>query len=67
MIATAVATFSKKKILFTRRLDLNLRRKLEKRYIWSIVLYGTENWTLRKMHQKYLDGFEMWCWRRMEI
>jgi hypothetical protein len=31
-----------------------------------IALYGAEMWTLRKMDQKYLESFEMWCWRRME-
>jgi len=35
-----------KKTLFTSKLDLNLRKKLVKYYIWSIVLYGSENWTL---------------------
>jgi hypothetical protein len=29
-------------------------------------LYGAETWTLRKVVQKYLESFEMWCWRRME-
>jgi replicative superfamily II helicase len=29
-------------------------------------LYGAENWTLRKADQKYLESFQMWCWRRME-
>jgi hypothetical protein len=29
-------------------------------------LYGAETWTLRKLDQKYLESFEMWCWRRME-
>jgi hypothetical protein len=29
-------------------------------------LYGAEIWTLQKVDQKYLEGFEMWCWRRME-
>jgi hypothetical protein len=29
-------------------------------------LYGDETWTLRKVDQKYLESFEMWCWRRME-
>jgi hypothetical protein len=29
-------------------------------------LCGAETWTLRKVDQKYLEGFEMWCWRRME-
>jgi hypothetical protein len=47
-------------------LDLNLRKKLVKCYIWSIPLCGAENWTLRKVGQKYLGSFEMWCWRRME-
>jgi hypothetical protein len=23
-------------------------------------------WTLRAADQKYLESFEMWCWRRME-
>ena len=35
-------------------------------YIWSIVLYGAETWTLRAVDQKHLESFEMWCWRRME-
>jgi hypothetical protein len=47
-------------------LDLNLRKKLVKCYIWSIALYGAEMWTLQKVDQKYLEIFEMWCWRRME-
>jgi hypothetical protein len=29
-------------------------------------LYGAENWTLRKVDQKYFGSSEMWCWRRME-
>jgi hypothetical protein len=28
--------------------------------------YGAETWTLRKVDQKYVESFEMWCWRRME-
>jgi hypothetical protein len=28
-------------------------------------LYGAESWTLRKVDDKYLESFEMWCWRRM--
>jgi hypothetical protein len=47
------------------KLDLNLRKKLVKFYTWSTALYGVETWTLRKADQKYLESFEMWCWRRM--
>jgi len=62
----AKAAFNKKKTLFTSTLDLNLRRKLVKCYILSMSLYGAETWTLRAADQKYLESFEMWCWRRME-
>jgi hypothetical protein len=65
-IAMAKAAFNKKKTLFASKLDLNLRKKLVKCYIWGIALYGAETWTLRKVDQKYLECFEMWCWRRME-
>jgi hypothetical protein len=56
--------FNKKRTLFTSKLDLNLRKKLVKCYIWSMALYGAGTWTLRAADQKYLESFEMW--RRME-
>jgi hypothetical protein len=62
----AKAAFNKKRAFFTSTLDLELRKKLVKCYIWSIALYGTETWTLRAVDQKHLESFEMWCWRRME-
>ena len=36
-----------KKNLFTGKLDLNLRKKLMKCYVWSMAVYGVETWTLR--------------------
>jgi hypothetical protein len=65
-IAMAKAAFNKKRTFFTSTLDLELRKKLMKCYIWSIALYGPETWTLRAVDQKHLKSFEMWCWRRME-
>jgi hypothetical protein len=62
----AKAAFNKKRALFTSTLDLGLRKKLVKCYIWSIALYGAETWTLWAVDQKHLESFEMWCWRRME-
>jgi len=31
-----------------------------------MALYGAETWTLQEADPKYLESFEMWCWRRME-
>ena len=64
-ITMAKAAFNKKRTLFTSTLDLGLRKKLVKSYVWSIALYGAESWTLRAVEQKHLESFEM-CWRRME-
>ena len=44
-IVIAKAAFNKKKNLFTSKLDLNLRKKLVKCYVWSMALYGAEAWT----------------------
>jgi hypothetical protein len=63
-IAIVKAAFNKKKNLFTGKLDLNLRKKLVKCYIWSMALYGAETWTLQAVDQKHMESFEMWCWRR---
>ena len=31
-----------------------------------ICVFRAETWTLVVADQKYLESFEMWCWRRME-
>jgi len=41
-VAMAKGAFNKKKTLFTSKLDLNLRKKLLKCYIWSMAFYGAE-------------------------
>jgi hypothetical protein len=38
----AKAAFNKNRNPFTSKLDLNLRKKLVKCYIWSMALYGAE-------------------------
>src|SRR6187551_1651936 len=35
-------------------------------YIWSVMLYGAETWTLRREDIKRIEAMEMWLWRRME-
>ena len=47
----AKAAFNKKRARFTSTMDLELRKKLVKCYIWSIALYGAETWTLRAVDQ----------------
>jgi len=62
----AKAAFNRNRALFTSTLDLKLRKKLVKCYIWSIASRGAETWTLQAVDQKHLESFEMWCWRSTE-
>ena len=52
-------------VLFVVSLEL-LKKKLVRCYVWSIALYGSETWILRKLEWNYLECFEMWCWWRTE-
>ena len=53
-LAFAKAALNKKKTHFASKLDLNLKKKLVKCYIWNIDFYGAGTWTLRKIDRKYL-------------
>ena len=32
--------------------------------VFPVVIYGCENWTVKKAECQKLDAFELWCWRR---
>jgi len=57
---------SRRKRLFTSKVDSDLRKKLVQCYIWSIASCDAETWTLRQVDRKCLKSFEVWCWRRTE-
>ena len=33
--------------------------------VFPVVMYGCENWTIKKAERKKIDAFELWCWRRL--
>jgi hypothetical protein len=56
-IAMAKAALNRNKVLFTRKLDLNLKQKLMQCYSRSTALYGAEKWILRELDKKFLQSF----------
>ena len=38
---------------------------LVKAMVFPVVMYGCESWTVKKAECQRIDGFELWCWRRL--
>ena len=57
--------------LIERKLTKNIRKRKKKSIVetlvWSMVLYGSETWTLQAEEIKRLQAFEMGILRRIEI
>ena len=34
-------------------------------YVFPVVTYGYESWTIKKAEHWRIDAFELWCWRRL--
>ena len=65
-IEQARATFLKlKKFLTNRNLNFKLRYRMVKCYVWSVLLYGAEAWTLKAASINRIEAFEMWILKRM--
>ena len=39
---------------------------LVKAFVYPVVMYGCESWTVKKAERRRIDAFELWCWRRLE-
>ena len=39
--------------------------RLVKVMIFPVVMYGCENWTIKKAEHGRIDTFELWYWRRL--
>lgn len=65
-IAMAKTNFLRmKSFLCNHHLNLEVRQKMVKCYIWSVLLYGMEAWTLKISTTNRIEALEMWIHRRM--
>ena len=68
----------KRCLLLGRKVVTNLDSILKSRNVTSptkvclviamafpVVMYGCQNWTIKKAEYKRIDAFELWCWRRV--
>ena len=34
-------------------------------FIFPVVMYGSDSWTIKEAECQRIDAFELWCWRRL--
>ena len=49
----------------SRDITLPTKVRLVKAVVFPVVMYGCENWTIKKAEHQRIDSFELWCWRRL--
>ena len=52
-------------IFKSRDITLPIKVHLVKAIVFPVVMYGCENWTVKKAERQRIDVFELWCWRRL--
>ena len=48
-------------ILKSRDITLPTKIRLVKTMVFPVVMYGCENWTIKKAKHRRIDAFELWC------
>ncbi|XP_072384362.1 uncharacterized protein [Diabrotica undecimpunctata] len=54
-----------KQIIHNQKLRLDIRIRIIKCYVWSVLLYAVEAWTLKLNTMRRIETFEMWLYCRM--
>ena len=52
-------------ILKSRDITLSTKVHLIKAMVFSVVMYGCENWAIKRAEHQRIDYFELWCWKRL--
>ena len=51
--------------LKSRDITFSIKVHLVKAMVFPVVMYGCENWTIKKAECRRIDAFELRCWRRL--
>ena len=52
-------------IVKSRDITLPVKVHLVRAMVFPVVMYGCENWTIKKAKHQRIDATELWCWRRL--
>ena len=63
--AIAFSVINLDSILKSRNITLSIKVCLVKVTVFPVVMYGCDNWAVRKAECRRIDAFELWFWRRL--
>ena len=52
-------------VLKNRDITLLTKVRLVKAMVLPVVMYRVESWSKKKADPQRIDGFKLWCWRRL--
>ena len=52
-------------VLKNRDIPLLTKVHIVKAMVFPVVMYGCNNWTIKKAKCQRTDAFKLWCWRRL--
>ena len=52
-------------VLKSRDITSPTKVRIVKAMVFPVVMYGCENWTVKKAEHQRISAFKVWCWRRL--
>ena len=52
-------------VLKSKDIALPTKVHIVKAVVFLVAVYRCESWTIKKAECQRIDGFELWCWRRL--
>ena len=54
-----------KPTLCDRKFSMPIKNRVLQTFVWPVILYGSESWTLDAKTRKNIEAAEMWVYKRM--
>ena len=64
-LAMAKDAFWKHKQLMRGNINLRVKKRILQCYVFPVLKYSYESWTLNKDLLRHINAFEQWCCRRL--
>ena len=63
LLLERIAMWNLDSVLKSRDITLLTKVCVVKPMVFPVVMYGSENWTIKKAKHQWIDTSELWCWR----